>query len=123
MQAENKWAATGPDWYRMAACKSTNSDLFTPAIETPKLLAEIKQAFCDRCEVRDRCLQFAIISGDHGFWGGTTTAERTALRRTRARAKCPISTCKAPSPVVLGHYQVCLSCGASWRAEQESVAV
>lgn len=123
MRAEYKWAASGPDWYREALCKSTNSDLFTPTVETAKGLAEVKDAFCNRCPVRDRCLQFAIINGDHGYWGGTSTAERTALRRTRSRAKCPISTCKAPEPVVLGLYQVCLRCGASWQAEQEPISV
>lgn len=113
---ENKWAAVGPDWYREAACKDTNSDLFTPAVETPKLLAEVKREFCDHCPVRERCLQFAIISGDYGFWGGTTTTERRAMKRTRSRAKCPITTCRASEPVVIGVYQVCLRCGASWQA-------
>jgi WhiB family redox-sensing transcriptional regulator len=122
MQAENKWAAVGPDWYRGAACKNTNADQFTPAVETPKLLEEVKQAFCDHCPVRERCLQFAIINGDRGFWGGTSTAERTALKRTRSRAKCPMTACRAPEPVVLGLYQVCLRCGASWQAERSEDA-
>lgn len=119
MQTESKWAATGPDWYQKAACKDTNSDAFTPSVETPKLLAEVQQAFCDHCDVRNRCLQSAIINGDHGFWGGTTTKERTALKRTRSRAKCPIATCRASEPVVLGLYQICLRCGASWQSDHE----
>lgn len=119
---ENKWAVTGPDWYRDALCKNVKDDRFAPPVETPALLAEIKAAFCDHCPVIHRCLQFAIIGGDRGFWGGTTTAERTALRRTRSRAKCPISICRAPEPVILGLYQICLRCGASWQAERETDA-
>lgn len=119
MQAENKWAATGPDWYRNALCKNTNSDQFTPTVETPALLKQIKEEFCDHCPVQHRCLQFAIVHSDRGFWGGTTTAERTALKRTRSRAKCPISTCRAPEPVVLGLYQICLRCGASWQSDHD----
>jgi hypothetical protein len=122
MQAENKWAAVGPDWYHQAKCKGTNADVFTPAVETPQLLEEVKRSFCDLCPVKDRCLQNAIIHGDHGFWGGTTTAERVALKRTRSRAKCPMTTCRAPEPVVLGLYQVCLRCGASWQAERSEDA-
>lgn len=115
---ENKWAAVGPDWYRDAACKNTNSDLFSPKVETDKGLAEVKEAFCDHCPVRERCLQFAIINDDCGYWGGTSTAERRRMKRTRARAKCPISTCQTKMPVVIGLYQVCLACGASWQAER-----
>lgn len=117
---ENVWAATGPDWYREARCKNTNSDEFSPAVETAIGLAKVKAAFCDLCPVRDRCLQFAIINGDRGYWGGTSTAERMAMRRTRTRAKCPITSCRAPEPVVVGLYQVCLRCGASWQADREA---
>lgn len=120
---ENKWAATGPDWYRSAACKDTNSNDFTPAVETPSALLKVKENYCDHCPVRERCLQFAIISGEKGFWGGTSTAERSAMKRVRTRAKCPISTCRAPEPVRIGTYQVCLSCGASWQTEHSNGSV
>lgn len=116
---ESVWAATGPDWYRDALCKATNSDEFSPTVETAASLAQIKSSFCDICPVRDRCLQFAIISGDRGYWGGTSTAERAAMRRKRTRAKCPITTCRAPEPVEVGAYQVCLRCGASWQTDRE----
>jgi hypothetical protein len=114
---ESKWAAVGPDWYREAACKDTDSDQFTPAVETARGLAEIREAFCNLCPVREWCLQFAIINRDQGYWGGTSTSEREAMRRSRSRAKCPITSCKAPEPVVVGLYQVCLKCGASWRTD------
>lgn len=117
---ESKWAAVGPDWYRNAACRNTNSDQFTPVIETSVTLAKIKKEFCDICPVRERCLQFAIISGDRGYWGGTSTAERTAMRRVRSRSKCPITTCRAPDPVILGTYQVCIRCGASWQTDKDA---
>lgn len=114
---ESKWAATGPDWYRSAACKDTNSDDFTPLVETLAALTAVKEEFCDHCPVRERCLQFAIIHKEKGFWGGTSTAERSAMKRVRTRSKCPISSCRAPEPVRVGEYQVCLRCGASWQTE------
>jgi len=116
--SESMWAAVGPDWYRDAVCANKDPDLFSPAVETPKGLEEVKSAFCDRCPVRERCLQFAIIHDGRGYWGGTLTSERLAMKRTRSRAKCPITACRAPEPVVVGRYQVCLRCGASWQAEK-----
>lgn len=115
---ENIWAATGPDWYADALCKSVMSDLFTPTIETARGLEEVKSQYCDHCPARERCLQFAIIHGDRGYWGGTLSSDRQAMRRVRTRAKCPITSCKAPEPVLIGLYQVCLRCGASWQAER-----
>lgn len=123
MVQASKWAATGPDWYRDALCKNTNSDLFTPAIETPAALAEIKSEYCDHCPARDRCLQFAIINGDRGFWGGTSTSERAAMRRVRTRAKCPISSCKGREVVLVETYQICLRCGASWQVDHQENTV
>lgn len=117
LMPENKWAAVGPDWYREAACRNTNSDLFIPDIESAHGLEYVKGAYCNGCPVRYRCLQFAVITGDRGYWGGTSTAERLAMKRVRTRARCPIVSCRAPEPVAVGEYQICLSCAASWPRE------
>ena len=122
VMAESKWAAIGPDWYRDAACAHTDSDQFSPVVESLAALAKVREEFCDHCPVRDRCLQSAIINDDRGFWGGTTTSERQAMRRIRSRAKCPIASCRAPDPVILGAYQVCIRCGASWQTDKAAPA-
>jgi hypothetical protein len=42
-------------------------------------------AICGRCEVRDECLAMAMADASlTGCWGGTTDAQRTALRRRAA---------------------------------------
>ena len=124
------WASTKTDWHVLAACGGVDADyLFFPKVETDSLLNKVRSQFCDHCPVRPKCLNSALINGDSGFWGGTSTDMRAALKRTRHRAKCP--ACKSRSLIetgddVLGDdgmmifvpsYQVCLSCGASWRCE------
>lgn len=44
---------------------------------------------CGTCPVRDRCLDWALGHHETGIWGGTTEAQRKALkqREQRQRAK------------------------------------
>lgn len=39
---------------------------------------------CAACPARSECLAFALGSGDVGIWGGTSSAERRAIRRQAA---------------------------------------
>lgn len=41
------------------------------------------KAICAECPLKLDCLTYAIESGQHGIWGGTTESERTAIRRGR----------------------------------------
>lgn len=42
------------------------------------------KAVCADCPIRDACLAYALpIAALVGIWGGTTTGERAALRRSR----------------------------------------
>jgi hypothetical protein len=124
------WASIKADWHEEASCRGTDTDtLFYPKIETESLLIKIREMFCDQCPVRAKCLNSALINKDDGFWGGTSTDMRAAVRRTRHRAKCPV--CMGRSLIEVGEsvngndetgisispYQVCLSCGVSWRIE------
>jgi WhiB family redox-sensing transcriptional regulator len=83
------------DWLESAICQGTDPDLFFPvgdASSGPTLIqiAEAK-AVCHRCPVIDQCLSWALDDSPvEGIWGGTTEAERRAMRRrSAARADRP----------------------------------
>ena len=63
-----------------AACEGVDSELFYA--EGGAAIARAK-AICANCEVRDRCLEWAINREEFGVWGGTTARERAAIRRQR----------------------------------------
>ncbi|CAM5698844.1 WhiB family transcriptional regulator [Streptomyces canus] len=77
------------DWQELAICQGTDPDLFFPvgnASSGPTLIqtAEAK-AVCRRCPVIDQCLNWALDADlVEGIWGGTTEAERRAMRRRSA---------------------------------------
>ncbi len=112
---ETIWASVKTDWHADAACGGADHYLFFPNEETESKLEKVRSRFCDLCPVRAKCLNSALINGDHGFWGGTSTDMRNAMKRTRYRAKCP--ACKSRSLIDVEPYQVCLSCAASWRSD------
>jgi hypothetical protein len=41
---------------------------------------EPARAVCRRCPLAAACLDYALENEEHGIWGGTTPAERLALR-------------------------------------------
>ncbi|MFG3497683.1 WhiB family transcriptional regulator [Streptomyces sp. NPDC047928] len=78
------------DWRQAAACRDEDPDLFFPVgTGGPALMqAEEAKRVCARCPVRERCLEWALGTGqDFGVWGGTGENERRALRRRAARAR------------------------------------
>jgi Transcription factor WhiB len=111
---ESLWASLNSDWRERAACGEVDPDTFTPTVETPNGLAQVNARFCNACPVRSNCLNSALINNDFGYWGGTDTAQRRALRRVRNRAKCPL--CTGGNLVVTSTHEVCVSCGASWKS-------
>jgi WhiB family transcriptional regulator, redox-sensing transcriptional regulator len=115
---ESVWRALRTDWQDQALCviNRVNPDDFSPVVETDSGLARINARWCDHCPVKDHCLNSALINNNSGFWGGTSTVQRKALRRTRARAKCPL--CTSSNVVPTGEHEVCISCGASWKTDQ-----
>jgi len=38
---------------------------------------------CDKCVVKNECLEWAVKHEAFGMWGGTTPMERKAIRRKR----------------------------------------
>lgn len=74
------------DWLSKAPCKADPDAMF-PGSNTVDI--ENAKSFCYRCSAVDKCLQWALDTGEeHGVWGGLSEAERRQLRR---RAVRPIS--------------------------------
>jgi len=77
-------------WRDRAACLDEDPELFFPVGNTGPALDQIEEAklVCDRCEVVQACLKWALDSGqDAGVWGGLSADERRALKRRTARAR------------------------------------
>ncbi|MEU2288968.1 WhiB family transcriptional regulator [Streptomyces sp. NPDC013178] len=77
------------NWRYEALCRYGDPDLFFPVGNSsrgPALLQiEEAKAVCRRCPVRSQCLERAMEDGAEGVWGGTTEAERRAMRRRLVR--------------------------------------
>lgn len=80
---DTRTLARAADWRDTAACAGTADDMFpttTAGIATAK-------AYCRACPSVERCLQWALDTGeDTGVWGGLTENERRAMKRRAARA-------------------------------------
>lgn len=73
------------DWRANAPCKADPDAMFDA---TPGGI-EYAKGYCRRCPSVERCLQWALDTGeDWGVWGGLSDKERRAIRRRAAR---PIS--------------------------------
>ena len=73
------------NWREMAACRDTDPDLFFPngIGMASQVQSDRAKAVCHVCLVVDRCLSFALRSGqDEGIWGGLTPEERQQSRRS-----------------------------------------
>jgi WhiB family redox-sensing transcriptional regulator len=78
------------DWRHRASCLDEDPELFFPIGNTGPALQQIDlaKAVCQRCEVTETCLAWAIETGqDAGVWGGMSEDERRALKRRTARAR------------------------------------
>ncbi|MFB6772780.1 WhiB family transcriptional regulator [Streptomyces sp. NPDC056337] len=78
------------DWRARSACRTEDPDLFFPLGNTGPALLQIQEAkaVCRRCPVMERCLQWALESGqEHGVWGGTDEDERHRMKRRAARKR------------------------------------
>jgi WhiB family redox-sensing transcriptional regulator len=67
------------DWWRSAACRTADPEMFFPVSSVGPGHDETARAkeVCAACLVRRQCLQFALATRQaHGVWGGTTEEER-----------------------------------------------
>jgi WhiB family transcriptional regulator, redox-sensing transcriptional regulator len=78
-------------WQFRAACRGEDAALFfAPHYFEKRPEKEAREAkarvFCNRCEVRQECLEYALrIREPHGLWGGMNEAQRRTLLRARDR--------------------------------------
>lgn len=76
------FAYSATDWQEWAVCAQTDPEAFFPETRHTPYAAK---AVCERCPVREQCLDYALANGGAlaGVWGGLTEAERSPLRRAR----------------------------------------
>ncbi len=86
---------TGLDWQRQALCRDADPELFTSGgINPGPLPTRIERAaiaWCERCPVRQECLEYAMATESrgsrYGVWGGTTPVQRERIgKRGRGAA-------------------------------------
>ena len=73
------------DWQANARCAEVDPEIFFPERGGSSKAA---RAVCAQCEVRDKCLEYALNNKEQfGIWGGTSERERRRLRKERARRR------------------------------------
>ena len=74
---------------QFGACRGMNPNLFYPTksgdTKEHKLnfnnAVKFAKTICQKCVVRDVCLDYAVQHNEIGIWGGHTELERRQLRR------------------------------------------
>jgi WhiB family redox-sensing transcriptional regulator len=78
-------AAGELSWQDYANCRGADADLFFPERGASTRKAK---AICNACDVKEECLDFAIVQGEKfGIWGGMSERERRRVRRQRIVAR------------------------------------
>ncbi len=73
------------DFRHGAVCRDYDPEVWFPINEATG--SGPAKALCQTCPVRQRCLDWAVSTGQTaGVWGGLTTDERAELRRPAAAA-------------------------------------
>jgi WhiB family redox-sensing transcriptional regulator len=76
-------------WQDYANCRGADADLFFPERGASTRKAK---AICNACEVKEQCLDYAIVNGEKfGIWGGMSERERRRVRRARTVAARKVS--------------------------------
>ena len=81
MATISDWLISQPQdsWRADAACRGADTDVFFIG---PGHKPDAAIAVCDRCEVRDECLEYALDNDEEfGIWGGLMPKQRKELRR------------------------------------------
>ncbi|MFJ3481557.1 WhiB family transcriptional regulator [Streptomyces microflavus] len=78
------------NWRTNAVCRDEDPDLFFPIGTSGPALAQAAEAkaLCRTCPVMERCLDWALESGqDYGVWGGTDEEDRRRIQRRASRLR------------------------------------
>ncbi len=74
---------TDMSWRAGGACRGLDPTIFYPSTDEE---AQVAKAVCERCEVREPCLEHALIHRESdGIWGGATEKERRRMLRQRRK--------------------------------------
>jgi WhiB family redox-sensing transcriptional regulator len=71
-----------PDLTR-GLCREVGLEAFFPERGEEHVIYSLARTICSGCEVKEKCLEWAIRHEDHGMWGGTSPTERRQIRRRR----------------------------------------
>ena len=74
-----------PAWFARALCREVDLALFYPEVGHNDQ-GKAAKAICQRCPVRDLCLEYALeqpTKDDFGVWGATSPQDRQKLRKER----------------------------------------
>ena len=75
-------------WQQDSACRDADPDLFFPVGYGPPFARQIAaaKAVCSQCPVVNKCLDWAIDSGQtEGIWAGMTVVEIRRRMHSRSR--------------------------------------
>lgn len=94
------------DWRARGTCAgSDNPELWFPVGQSGPARAQEAEAKaeCQRCDVRETCLKWALDTGESaGAWGGMSESERALTKRRQRRAE-RLAEAKKPKPVKPGN--------------------
>lgn len=86
---DTRLASDAPNWRTASACKNVEDpEIFFPIGHSPQAIAQEAEAkkVCHQCPVIERCLQWALETGqESGVWGGLAEDDRRALKRRAVR--------------------------------------
>lgn len=69
------------EWRPLANCLGTDTELFYKQEMARGIpVSERAISLCLTCPVIEPCLQYALDHEDYGYWAGTTSRERRAMR-------------------------------------------
>lgn len=92
-------------WWRLAACKGADVNLFFPD-GSGNSKYDIAKEYCDQCPVTAECLEDALIAGiKHGMWGGTTVDQREVIAIKRGLVTRPYTSCGDKKGTSAGYYR------------------
>ena len=57
-----------PDWYELGACRGSDVNKFFATLDRSAVKECVK--VCSECVVQGECLEFGMINGESGIWGG-----------------------------------------------------
>ena len=70
-----------PDFER-AECLGVDTELFFPTSFADWDASKVAiQAICNRCPIKEPCLDYALTVKVYGIWAGTSEVERKQMRR------------------------------------------